>query len=148
MNVIPTFAALAMTLFTASASAADVKIANAWARATAPGQKTAVVYMDVRSDADAALVGATSPLAARVELHTMSMEGGVMRMRPLERVVLPARKTVKLAPNGAHLMLVDVSRPLKAGERVPLMVRVATGKATQALAVNAEVRALTAAHEH
>src|SRR6476661_1951876 len=95
-------AALACAALAPAAFAQSVKVENAWARATVPGQKTGGIYVDLTSANDAALVAAGSPVAARAELHSMSMDGGVMRMRALPRIELPARKTVKLAPGGMH----------------------------------------------
>ena len=122
-------------------AAESVKVGSAWVRATAPGQKTAVAYMELTSAGDAALVAAGSPHAQRVELHSMSTDGGVMRMRPVPRFELPAGKTVKLAPNGVHLMLIDVKRPLKPGDKVPLVLTVqSSGSSLTTLNIEAEVR--------
>src|SRR5688572_13088014 len=74
----------------------SVKVANAWVRAPAAGQKTAGAYVELTSGRDAALVAAGSPAAARVEMHSSTVEGGVMRMRALPRIELPAGQTVKL----------------------------------------------------
>ena len=132
-----------------SAAAADLSVDNAWARATAPGQKTAGVYLELTSTTDAALVSAASPLAARVELHSTTLDGGVMRMRAVDRIALPARKTVKLAPNGLHLMAVDLTRPLQPGEKLPLELRVeVSGGAATTIRIDAEVRARTGAPAH
>ncbi|MGZ9079432.1 MAG: copper chaperone PCu(A)C [Burkholderiales bacterium] len=150
MHILQRFATLiALCLFTSFASAADIKVENAWARATAPGQKTGSAYVELTSPADAALVAAGSPLAARVELHSMTLEGGVMRMRALPRIDLPAGKTVKLAPNGLHLMLIDLKRPLKAGDKLPLVLSVQTsGTSLTTLNIEAEVRAVGDVHKH
>src|SRR3954471_10613357 len=80
------------------AAAQSVKVSNAWVRATAPGQKTAGAYVELTSPTAAALVAAGSPAAGRVELHTMSMDGGIMRMRQVPRIELPAGETVRLGP--------------------------------------------------
>ena len=143
--------ALVVALFTTAAVAAgSVKIASAWARATAPGQTTAAVYLEMTSETTAALVAAGTPLARRAELHSMSMEGGVMRMRPLSRIELPAGKRVKLAPGGAHLMLLDLKQPLKPGDRVPLVLSVqSSGTSLTTLKIDAEVRPITdVPHSH
>ena len=144
-------ATLVVALFITGAPAADsVKISGVWARATAPGQTTAVVYMEVKSAATAALVAAGTPLAGRAEFHSMTMEGGVMRMRALPRVDLPAGKTVKLAPGGAHLMLIDLKSPLRPGDKVPLVLSVQSpGNSLITLKINAEVRPITdSQHNH
>lgn len=126
-----------------AADAPSVKVANAWARATVPGQNTGAVYVELTSDRNAALVAAGSPLAGSVELHSMTTEGGVMRMRQVPRVELPAGQTVKLAPNGVHLMLVDLRQPLKAGDKLPLVLSVQppSGMSLTTLKIEALVRA-------
>jgi copper(I)-binding protein len=135
-------AAIVIAGLTAPAAfAQSVKVENAWARATVPGQKTGSVYVDLTSASNAALVAVGSPLAARAELHSMSMDGGVMRMRALPRVELPAGQTVKLAPGGMHVMLVDLKQPLKAGDKVPLTLSVqSSGTSLTTLKIEAEVR--------
>ena len=143
---------MALVLVAPMAAAQSVSIANAWARATAPGQKTAGVYLDLRSNSDTAVVAAGSPLAAGAELHSMTMQDGVMRMRPLRRIDLPAGKTVRLAPNGMHLMLVGLKRELKAGEKLPIVLSLqSSGTSLRTLAIEAEVRAIDGApapHSH
>ena len=133
------------------AAAQSVAVSNAWVRTTAPSQKNAAVYMDVKSEGNAVLVATGSPLAQRAELHSMSVEGGVMRMRPLQRIELPGGKTVRLQPTGLHVMLVDLKRPLKAGEKVPLVLSVqSSGTSLTTLEIEAEVRDAdaTRAHKH
>ena len=104
----------------AAAARGGVEVSGAWARATLPGQKVAGVYMQVKSDAQARLVGVNSPAAKSAEVHEMRNEGGVMRMRRLDSVDLPAGRVVKLEPGGYHVMLFDIRRPLKVGEQVKL----------------------------
>lgn len=143
-------AAITLLLVSSAAAAAEVKVENAWARPPAPGQKTASAYVDLTSAADGVLVSVSSPAAERVELHSMTLDGGVMRMRPLPRIDLPAGKTVKLAPGGMHLMVLGLKQPLKAGDKLPLVLRIqpAAGSETT-LKVEAEVRAgASSGHAH
>jgi copper(I)-binding protein len=136
------FFAAALSALAPVAYAQSVKVQNAWVRATAPGQNTAAVYMDLTSGNDAALVAAGSPVAARASLHSTTIDNGVARMRPMSRLELPAGKTVKLAPNGMHLMLEDLKRPLKNGDRVPVVLSVQpSGTSLVTVNVQAEVRA-------
>jgi copper(I)-binding protein len=140
---------VALLCIASTAAAADVKVDNAWARATAPAQKTAGAYAELTSTADAALVSATSPLAERVELHSTTFDGGVMRMRPMDRIELPAGKTVKLAPNGLHLMAIGLVRPLKPGDKLPLVLTIqSAGRPSTTLKIEAEVRAGAGAPVH
>jgi periplasmic copper chaperone A len=135
----------------APALAADaVSVGQPWVRATVPGQSVAGAYMDITAKTNAALVGVASPVAAKAELHTMAMDGSVMKMRPLDKLDLPAGKTVNLKPGGYHVMLVDIKRELKAGERVPLTLTVQDAHgARSTLQVDAEVRpAVASGHAH
>jgi len=143
-------ALIAAPVISAPVFAAEaITVGNAWARATAPGQKAAGAYMELTSPADAALVGVETPVAARAELHLMSMDGGVMRMRAVEKIELPARKAVKLAPGGLHVMLIDIKQPLKTGDKVPLTLTVrGAGAALSTIRVEAEVRAVPAHSGH
>ncbi|HEV7476571.1 MAG TPA: copper chaperone PCu(A)C [Burkholderiales bacterium] len=113
-----------MCLFPAAAFA-QVEIENAWSRATPPGAKVAAGYLTIRNKSTAAdrLVGASSPAAARVETHVNEKQGEVMRMREVKGYEVPAKGSFELKPGGAHLMLVDVRRPFKEGDRIPLVLR-------------------------
>ena len=113
--------AIAVTLaFFSIAAHAEVEISDAWARATAPGQEVGAAYMNLKSTKTAKLVEVKSQAAGSVEIHEMSMKNGVMKMRMLEVLELPAGKLVKLAPGGFHLMLFDLKKPLAAGENIEL----------------------------
>jgi len=105
----------------ATAAPGDVHVIGAHAREAPPGARTAAVYLtlDNRGAGADRLVAARSPRGV-VEIHSMRMDAGVMRMRAIADVPIPARGRVELAAGGLHLMLVDPSPPLKAGERVPL----------------------------
>ena len=97
--------------------------------------------MDLSAERPMSVVGGTSPAAERVELHTMSMQEGVMVMRKVPEIRLPAGQTVQLKPGGLHVMLIGLKGPLQEGQTVPLtlQVRDAGGK-TQEMAVQAQVR--------
>jgi copper(I)-binding protein len=116
-----------------SATAGDIAVENAFARASVGGAKVAAAYMTLTNTgvvADA-LVAAETPVAARAELHTNIQDGDIMRMRPVEAIEVPPGGTVRLEPGGLHLMLIDLRSPLKQGERVPLTLTFArTGKQT------------------
>lgn len=134
--------------FPAAYAGAGVSVNNAWTRATAPGQHTAGVYMDIVSTDRAALVGVKSAVAKRAELHSSSVQDGVMRMRALDRIELPAKETVRLSPRGLHIMLIDIARPLRDKDKVPLELMLeSAGGVRSALKVEATVRA-TASHPH
>jgi copper(I)-binding protein len=104
----------------ASATKTEVLISDAWARETAPGQSVGAAYMTLTSPTDVTLVYVESSVAESAEIHSMSMENNVMKMRMLEELPLKGGKPEKLAPGGFHLMLFDLKAPLKAGETVTL----------------------------
>ena len=141
-----TLALMLMLVSEAAAAAADpVKIGQPWVRATVPGQSVAGAYMELTSNAPAALIAASSPVARKTEPHAMTLDAGVMKMRAVQRIELPANETVSLKPGGYHLMLVDIKRELKAGERVPLTLIVQDRNGVRtALRIDAEVRAAVA----
>ena len=128
--------------------AANVSVTDAWARATVPGQKVSGAYMQIRADADARLVGATSPVVPRVEVHEMKMDGDVMRMREVQAIDLPKNKTVALTPGGYHIMLMNLKKPLAAGEIVPITLVIEAGGKRQTVEVQAEVRAAMGGMRH
>ncbi|MGB7816122.1 MAG: copper chaperone PCu(A)C [Methylotenera sp.] len=105
-------------LLAACSAKAGVEITDAWVRANAPGQSVGAAYMTLKSAEDSTFVFAETPAAGSVEIHSMSMANGVMKMRMLEELPLKAGKAEKLAPGGFHLMLLDLKKPLKAGEKV------------------------------
>lgn len=133
---------LMLVLDTAAAAADPVKISHPWVRATVPGQSVAGAYMEITSNVPAALIAADSPVARKTEPHAMMLDAGVMKMRAVERIELPANETVSLKPGGYHLMLVDIKRELKAGDRVPLKLIVQDRNGVRsAMQIDAEVRA-------
>jgi copper(I)-binding protein len=126
--------------------AASVEVTDAWARATMPGQAVAGVYLHVKSAVKARLVGVKSSNAKTAEIHSMSHESGVMKMRKLDFLDLPAGEAVALEPGGNHVMLFDIRKPLKAGEHVKLTLVIEQGGKRINVPVDAEVRALTDQH--
>ncbi|MBI3221528.1 MAG: copper chaperone PCu(A)C [Nitrosomonadales bacterium] len=134
---------LAGVLLSATVQAGDLQIEAAWSRATAPGQDAAMVDLSITSQQSAALVGVTSPISRTVELHSMTHDGGMMKMRQVKSLALPAGKHVNLGESGYHLMLIGLKAPLKAGDMVPLTLSVKVGnKAAVKVEVKAEVKPL------
>jgi copper(I)-binding protein len=109
---------------TAFPAYAQVRVENPWARAMPPGAKTAAGYMVLRNGGAAdRLIGATSPAAERVEMHTTVREGDIARMREVKNYAIPANARFELKPGGAHLMLVNPKAPLTAGQKVAVVLR-------------------------
>lgn len=132
--------------------AADISVTSAWTRATMPAQQVGGAFMQIQADADARLVGVSSPVASRTEVHAMKVgDDNVMRMREVEAIELPKGKTVSLAPGGLHIMLINLKKPLVAGEPVPLTLAVESGGKRQTVEVKVEVRPLVGgamSHDH
>ena len=105
---------------------ADVEVKSAWARPTVAGQMGTGAFMNLTSKDGARIVGASSDVAGVVEIHEMAMEGNVMKMRPIHSLVLPPASTVELKPGGHHMMLMDLKRPLAAGEKIKIELRLET----------------------
>lgn len=97
-----------------------VEIRDPWVRATVPGQPVAAAYLELRAATRLWLVGVSSPVAKRGEIHEMKTEGGMMKMRPVKEVPMAGGKIVRLAPGGLHVMLFDLEKPLPAGSSVAL----------------------------
>lgn len=96
-----------------------ISISNAWVREPAPGQKIGAAYMTLNSPQDSKLVYVEAKeTAGSVEIHSMSMNNGVMKMRMLDELTLKANTPQTLAPGGFHLMMFDLKKPLKADEEI------------------------------
>lgn len=114
--------ALAAMLALSTHALAQVSITAPWIRATVPQQESTGVFMHVASLSEARLVGVSTPVADRAEMHQMDMRGQTMQMREVESIDLAAGKAVDLASGGYHIMLIGLKRQLKAGEVVPLTI--------------------------
>ena len=111
-----------------SFAASPITIERPWARASAPGQTVGGGFMTIlhQGATEDCLVSATTPIAREVQIHTMNMDGGVMRMRPVEGgLAIPAGGRVVLQPGGLHLMFMELSAPLVAGSTFPVTLRFA-----------------------
>jgi len=117
---------LPVALFALSAQAEEtLRIERAWTRATVPAQKAAGGFLRLTNSGaqDDRLIAASSPHAERVELHSMRLDGEVMRMRPVPAIPVAAGRATLLAPGGFHLMLMGLKAPLRAGETVAVTLR-------------------------
>ena len=116
----------------ALALAAALVVTNGYVRDTLPGQTATAAYCDIANPtgADATLVAVTTPIAASVEVHETRAAAGMMRMRRLERLVVPARSTLRLEPGGMHLMLFDADT--EGSQEAPFVFESAAGHRTRA----------------
>jgi periplasmic copper chaperone A len=114
------FAANFVIASAALAQPTQLDVANAWAGATPGKAENGAAYVTITSPAADRLVSASTPVAKKAELHTMSMQGMVMKMRPVSGVDIPAGQAVTLKPGGEHIMLMGLNQPLREGQSFPL----------------------------
>lgn len=126
-------------------AAPQVEVSEAWVRGAVPQQRATGAFMRLRAGAPLRLVGASSPVAGRAEVHEMRMEGDLMRMRQIDSLPIPAGETVQLRPGGYHIMLLELKRQPGAGERIPLRLEFEDAERRRfGVEVQAQVRALGA----
>ncbi|MFG6486633.1 copper chaperone PCu(A)C [Roseateles sp. BYS78W] len=141
---------LASALFASLAAQAQspaVKVDDAWVRATVAPQKATGAFMQLTAAKPVKVVAVSSPVAAVAEIHEMKMDGGVMKMRAVDALPLPAGQAVALKPGSYHVMLMGLKAPIKAGEAVPLTLTVEAedGKRT-VVEIKADARSAAAGH--
>lgn len=103
-----------------------ITVDNPWSRQTAPGQSAGGGFMTIANHGRAPdrLLGGSSSVADKVEVHSMTMDGGVMRMRPVTGgLEIPAGGSGELKPGGFHIMLIGLKAPLALGTDVPVTLR-------------------------
>lgn len=126
-------------------------VVNPYIRATPPGQTNTAMFLTVKNATDRCrtLVGVSSSLADRVELHGHRMENGLAVMRPVRRIAVPAGESVTLRPGGLHVMLLGIRQPIKPGDRAAVTLLFEDGARIR---VTAPIRRIrrgdSAAHDH
>lgn len=119
-----TLALAALSAVAHSFKLGEIDIGHPYARPTREGQMVGAGYLKLANKGPVdRLVSATSPAAGSVEIHSMSMEGDVMKMRQVDAIELATGQTVELKPGGYHLMLMGLKAPLKVGEKFPLTLK-------------------------
>ena len=142
------FAALLMVAAVpAFAQSPSIQVENPWARATPSGAKTGAVYMTIDNKLSIAdrLTGLSSEVAKKLQIHETKMENGIMKMREISGgLPVPAGGSVVLKPGGYHVMLIDLNKPLKAGEAFPVtLVFEKAGK----VSITVSVQSMGATHD-
>jgi copper(I)-binding protein len=133
------------------ATSKGITVANAWARATPGGATVAAAFVEIKADKDTSdrLTGVSSPVAEKAEVHSSSLENGVMKMRRLDALDVKPGETLTLQPMGNHIMLFKLKQPLKEGDHVDLTL---TFEKAGPIAVQASVQPMAAtgpeAHHH
>lgn len=142
---------LLLLLFASTPALAQVQIERPWTRATAPGAKVAGGYMTIKNlGAADRLLSASSPAAAKVELHVHLNDNGVMKMREVPGGYdIPAKGAFELKPGGAHLMFMDLKAPLKEGDKVPVKLKFEkSGEVSAEFQVGGMGASTMPAHDH
>jgi hypothetical protein len=106
--------------------AGTLSLQHPWSRETAVGQTVGGGFLSISNSGNREdrLLSGTTPVAAEVQLHTMTVDGGVMRMRQVtDGIAIPAKGSVDLKPGGYHIMFMGLKRQLRQGERVPVTLR-------------------------
>ena len=134
------------------AQAQSVTVKDAGIRGTVQGQTATGAFMELTAKASARLVGVSTPLTKTAEVHNMTMENGVMKMFPVDGIDVPAGKTVRLASGGYHVMLTNLQKSLKPGDKVPMkLIFELADKKRETIDLSVEVRDIKgqpAAHQH
>jgi copper(I)-binding protein len=130
-------------IFAVTNVSAQVAVSDAWVRATVAQQKSTGAFFQIKSMKKAKLISVSTPHAAMAEIHEMSMDNNVMKMREMDVLELPAGKQVELKPGGFHIMLMGLKKQAKVGDEVTLSLTVEDlDKKRQVLEVKAKVRAI------
>ncbi len=137
---------VAASLPVLAADADHIQVLNPYARAVPPTAPASAAFMTLKNTGAAtALVGATSDVSEVAELHTHVHDNGVMRMRPVKRIPIPAHGETALKPGGYHVMLIKLKKPLKAGDTVHLTLRFQDGSTKR---ISAPVKMIHAGMGH
>ena len=135
--------------FAQKSSTEAPQISDVWIKATIPGSNVSAAYLRIKSAKTVKLVKAETAVANIAELHSMNMKDGVMEMKAESSFNVSAGKTIELKPGGMHIMLMQVAKPIKAGDKVPLTLTFDTGGGNSlVMNVEAIARAQSAHHAH
>jgi len=133
------FIFLATLLLMPMQALAEITVEEAWVRLPPPVADTAAAYMKIENhgDHDVEITGIETSIATSPEFHSMEMHDGMMHMQKMEKVIVPAHGEISFSPGGNHLMLVGLTRVLKAGEHLMITLKTSDGESTM---IHAEVK--------
>ena len=145
ITIIAVLPAAGVAIPASAADAPPIVVREAWLRATVPGQQATAAFMRIAASADTTLAGAATPIAKIAEIHTMSQDAGIMKMRAVDRLPIRGGTTLAMTPDGIHLMLMSLARPIRDGEVVPITLTfVDSAGRSRKIDVEAKARPLTA----
>lgn len=144
--------AMLLAGFATAAQAQTVTVTDGWVRASVQGQSATGAFMSIKAREKTRLVGVTTPVAGVAEVHEMTMDGGVMKMRAVQDgLEIPAGKTLDLRSGSYHLMLMDLKAALPKGSTVPLTLLFKDGKGVESrveLQLPVALSASASGHKH
>ncbi|MDG4813332.1 copper chaperone PCu(A)C [Hydrogenovibrio sp. 3SP14C1] len=123
-------ACLSITSFNVFANDASViDVDNAYIREVPPGAMATGSFLTLKnnSEQEVRLVGATSDVAKKVQLHTHINDNGVMKMRQIKYISVAAHQETKLQPGGLHIMFIGLQKELKKGQTIPMTLKFKDG---------------------
>lgn len=128
----------------------QMEVVDPYVRAVPPGQPNSASFLGLKNNdaADHALVAAKSSVAEVVELHTHTMVDGMMRMRPVPKIDIPAGGEVKLQPGGLHVMLIGLTGELRPDEEVNLTLVFDDGSEKEIVAPIRKLQMHMKMHQH
>jgi len=124
---------ISLMFFSFTSADPVIEIREPWVREVPPVSKMSALFMKIvnRGDTDDRLIGVRTPVSQYAEIHRMIMEQGMMKMRKMDYLEVPAGKEVQLKPGGIHIMLIDLKKPLKKGQKIEVeMIFEKSGKIT------------------
>ena len=126
---------------------AETTVEGAWVRLPPPVADTAAAYMKIENhgDHDIEITGIETDVATSPEFHSMEMHDGMMNMKKMDKVIVPAHGEISFGPGGNHLMLIGLTRALKAGEHLMLTLKTSGG---ESIMVHAEVKDMRGSQKH
>jgi len=130
-------------------AAAEIMVEGAWVRLPPPVADTAAGYMTIRNHGDKAveITGIKTGIAEHPEFHSMAMHDGMMHMKKMEKVVIPAHGDISFDPGSNHLMLIGLTRAIKSGEHLMITLETSDGQSTMIHAEVRDMRSASPSHE-
>ncbi|GGA80487.1 transporter [Neiella marina] len=140
-------ALLLMSSMATWASACEIKVEDAYVRAAIPGVPNTAAFLSIVSACQepVSLVGGQTELANRLELHTHVHQDGMMKMRQVDAIVVPANGAVQLKPGGYHLMMMGIDSAINDKTSIPILLTFSNG---QQLSIDAPLKDLKSSHHH
>ncbi len=134
---------------TAWAGGNDVMVDKAWVGESVPGQTSATLELNISTVSPAALLSVSSPLAEKIEIHSMVLHQGKMMVRVVDRLALQAHRTTTFGSHQLFLMMVGLKQQLNVGDHVPVTLVIDYGnKRTQTITLDAAVKKMSLSYKH